>query len=74
MGKSPLTGKILSGQNSTTVRDHMLECNTTVCMDDFVIIGRDPDNIKLKIKESIFINRDKPELNIQGKSIPLTLF
>ena len=74
MGKSPLTGKSLKGQCSTTVRDHMLECNTTVCMNDFIIIGRDADNYKLRVKESIFILRDNPNLNIQGQSVPLTLF
>ena len=74
MGKSRLTGKSLKGQCSTTVRDHMLECNTTVCMNDFIIIGRDADNYKLRVKESIFILRDNPNLNIQGQSVPLTLF
>ena len=73
-GRSPLTGKLLKGQDSTTVRDHMLTCDTIVCTDNFEVIGMDSDNTHLKIKESIFIQRDKPNLNIRGKSIPLTLF
>ena len=73
-GRSPLTGKVLKGQSSTTVRDHMLTCDTIVCDDNFEIIGRDSIDYYLKIKESIFIKLEKPSLNIQGKSIPLALF
>ena len=73
-GRSPLTGKLLKGQGSTTVRDHMLTCDTIVCDDNFEIIGRDSVDYYLKIKESIFIKLEEPSLNIQGKSIPLALF
>ena len=73
-GISHLTGKKVLGQNSTTVRDHMLVCDTIVCPDNFIILGRDNFNTHLKIKESLFIMKEKPSLNIQGKSIPLTLF
>ena len=73
-GRSPLTGKLLKGQDSTTVRDHMLTCDTLISCENFKVIGTDSDNTHLKIKESIFILRDKPNLNIRGKSIPLTLF
>ena len=73
-GRSPLTGKIVKGQNSTTVRDHMLTCDTVVSNDNFKIIGRDTVDYYLKIKESLFIMKEKPNLNVQGKSIPLALF
>ena len=73
-GVSPLTGKKLKGQQSTTVRDHMLTCDTIVDSGDFKIIGRDSNNHYLRIKESLFIIKEGPSLNIQGKSIPLTLF
>ena len=74
-GRSPLTGKLVKGQQSTTVRDHMLVCNTQVCPEDFKIIGTDGNNnLSLKVKESLFIMKERPDLNIQGKSIPLTLF
>ena len=73
-GRSPLTGKLVKGQQSTTVRDHMLVCNTQVCPEDFKIIGTDGNNnLSLKVKESLFIMKERPDLNIQGKSIPLTL-
>ena len=73
-GHSPLTFKFVKGQNSTTIRDHMLICNTVVGPENFSIIGRDRNNNHLKIKESIFIQREKPTLNIRGNSIPLALF
>ena len=73
-GRSPLTNKPLKGQQSTTVRDHMLVCNTIVSFDNFKIIGADSNNAHLCIKESLFIKKEKPSLNIQGESIPLTLF
>lgn len=73
-GVSPLTGKKVKGQLSTTVRDHMLECDTIVCSNDFKVIGRDNIDSHLRIKESLFIKKEKPNLNIQGKSVPLALF
>jgi len=52
----------------------MLECDTTISAENFEIICRDNINTHLKIKESIFIKREDPSMNIRGKSIPLTLF
>ena len=52
----------------------MLTCNTVVSNDNFEIIGRDSVDYYLKIKESLFIKKEKPTLNIQGKSFPLALF
>ena len=73
-GRSPLSGKLLKGQQSTTVRDHMLVCDTSVNSDDFKIIGADSYDFYLKIKESLFIMKENPSLNIQGNSFPLALF
>ena len=73
-GRSALTGKILKGQKSTTVRDHMLVCDNLVTRDNFEILGADSNNAHLRIKEALFTMREKPSLNIQGKSVPLALF
>ena len=73
-GRSPLSGKVIKGQQSTTVRDHMLVCGTTVCKDNFEILGADSNKTHLRIKESLFIMKEEPSLNIQGNSIPLALF
>ena len=73
-GRSPLSGKLVKGQQSTTVRDHMLVCDTLVCDDNFEIVCRDSNNMDLKIKESLFIKKERPTLNVQGNSVPLRLF
>ena len=75
MGISALTGKVLKGQNITSVRDHIKKCKCNVSLTDFTVLCR--DNISehnLRIKESLFVQREKPNLNIQGTSIPLVLF
>ena len=40
----------------------------------YIYIYKDNVETLLLIKESLFIHRDKPDLNIQGASTPLTLF
>ena len=74
LGRSPLTGRLVKGQCSTTVRDHMLSCDTNVSFSDFTIIDRDSSSKALKIKESLYIRRDCPTLNVQGQSFPLKWF
>ena len=75
MGISALTGKTLKGQNTTAVRDHVKACKCDVTFDNFSILCKDSTNEKhLQIKESLFIQRDKPNLNRQISSVPLVLF
>jgi hypothetical protein len=74
MGKSALTGKSLSTPIPSTINEHSRQCKTKVTYDNFTIIGRDNSEISLRIKESLFIHRDRPNLNIQGQSIKLNLF
>ena len=70
-GVSPRTGKRVKGTLSTSVRDHMLNCNHTV---DFSIIGRESNHFLLETKESLSIKRDKPSLNRNKYSQELFLF
>ena len=75
MGVSPLTGKVLKSNNSSTaVRDHMLVCDTKVSYDDFSIIANSSNDFRLKIQESLLIKRDNPHLNKATESLPLILF
>ena len=74
MGRSALTGKSLGKPPQTAISDHARTCGTHPDEDDFVIIGRETSELKLRIKESLFIRRDKPGLNLQGTSVPLQLF
>ena len=52
----------------------MLFCNHIVSLDDFKILASNNSEFHLKIKESLLISRDKPELNRNEKSLPLYLF
>ena len=62
-GVCPKTSKQVKGTLSTSVRDHMLNCNQTVAWEDFCIIGRESNHYLLETKESLFIKRDNPSLN-----------
>ena len=73
-GISPRTGKHLKGTLSTSVRDHMLDCNHMVAWDDFKVLGRESNHWLLEIKESLFIKRDRPSLNKNIYSQELFLF
>ena len=64
-GVSPRTGKHLKGTLSTSVRDHMLHCNHAVAWDDFKVFERESKRWLLEIKESLFIERDRPSLYSQ---------
>ena len=73
-GVPPRTGKHLKGTLSTSVRNHMLDCNHMVAWDDFKVLGRESNHWLLEIKESLFIKRDKPSLNKNIYSQELFLF
>ena len=62
-GMSPRTGKRVKSTLSTSVRDHMIDCDHRVAWEDFSIIGRESNHYLLETKESLFIKRDNPTLN-----------
>ena len=71
---SQRTGKIVKGTLSTSVCDHMLECDHIVTWDDFKVLWRESNHCLLEIKESLFIKRDKPSLKKNIYSQKLFLF
>ena len=73
-GESPRTRKLLKGTLSTSVRDHMLDCNHVVAWGDFKLLGRESNHWLLEIKESFFIKRGRPSLNKNIYSQELFLF
>ena len=73
-GVSPLTGKKSKTKKTTAIKDHMLFCDHVVSLEDFKILASSNSEFHLKIKESLLISRDKPELNRNEKSFPLYLF
>ena len=52
----------------------MLLCNHVDSLNDFKILASSDSEFHLKIKESLLIARDKPELNRNEKSLPPYLF
>ena len=73
-GVSLRTSKIVKGTFSTSVRDHMHECDHKVTWDDFKVLGKESNHWLSEIKESLFIERDKPSLNKNIYSQELFLF
>ena len=73
-GVSPQTGKIVKDTLSTSVRDHILECDHIVTWDDLKVLGRESNHWLLEINEILFIKRDKPSLNNNIHSQELFLF
>ena len=62
-GVSPRVGKRVKGTLSTSVKDHMLDCDHIVAWEGFSIIGRESNHYLLETKESLFIKRDNPSSN-----------
>ena len=75
IGVSALTGKTVKSHSQTSsVRHHMLLCNTVVSSENFTIIASSNSNFRLEIQESILIKFLKPELNKNVTSVPVYLF
>ena len=74
LGVSARTGKRVKGTLSTSVRDHILNCDHTVVWEDFSIIGRESNHYLLESKESLFIKQENPSLNRNKYSQELFLF
>ena len=76
LGISKLTNEPLKYNKKTTtaVRDHIHFCKHKNTADCFKIIGSAKNDYHLKIKESLNIIRENPQLNKTVKSFPLHLF
>ena len=73
-GVSPKTGKQVKGTLSTSVRDHMLDCDHIVAWEDFFIIGRESNHYLLETEERLSIKRDNLSLNRNKNTQKLFLF
>ena len=70
----PLNEKKSKSKTTTAVKGHMLFCDYIVSQRDFKILTSSNSEFEIKIKGSLLISRDKPELNRNEKSLPLYLF
>ena len=75
LGTSALSNKPVLNPAPSRIRDHKKHCSIESSISDFSIIARDCVNEqRLLIKEALLIQKEKPNMNIQGASTPLFLF
>lgn len=76
LGISKVTNKPLTynSKTSTAVTEHLYKTKHNSTSECFKIIGTARNDYHLKIKESLNIKRENPELNKTIKSFPLYLF
>ena len=73
LGKTPLTGKRVKNPKKSAIFDHILLKGHDASFEDFAILLKENNKIKLQLKESLLIKRDKLELNRNIYSYPLEL-
>ena len=73
LGLSCFTNQPVKGIN-TAIKEHIGFCKCNSGFNNFSIIGSESNKQLREIKESLFINHLKPNLNIQVKSAKLYLF
>ena len=64
---SALTGKRVKGDDDSAIREHLLFCNYTPDFEDFSILATSNNDFKVKLMESLLINRDDLPLNKQWR-------
>ena len=76
LGLSIVTNREFKFNNklATSVRKHCVHNSHNNCLDNFKIIGGAKNKFHLKLKESLIIHKEKPDLNIAKESLPLKLF
>ena len=73
LGISPITGKHSTNPAISCILFHTNASGHPDNFDDFQILFSS-DSYELMIHESLLINKYRPNLNVQGSSIPLNLF
>ena len=74
---SALTGKRLNGQQVFAPMQHVRsnDCQVrSISREEFSLIGREKNPYILRVKESILISKNRPQLNNNIASVPLHLF
>ena len=74
LGISPITGKHSTNPAIPSILSHTNASGHPANFDDFQILSSSSDSYELMIHESLLINKYRPNLNVQGSSIPLNLF
>ena len=74
IGISPLTNRMVQPRKESAVCRHLLNCNYSPTFKDFSVLCHENKKYRLKLKESLFIMRDRPTMNRNISSTPLYLF
>ena len=74
MAITPLTGKPVKIPKKSSIFDHMLFEGHKSSFDNFSILLKEDNGLKLQLKELLLISRDKTVLNKNIYSFPLELF
>ena len=72
-GKSFRTGALLNSASHSNIRAHALSCSIPVAIDNFNILARGNNNIDVRILESLFIYKTRPNLNDSQSASPLNI-
>ena len=68
---TPLTGKRVNNSKKSTIFEHILLKSHDVSFEDFTILLKENNKLKLHLQESRLIKCDKPELSTDIYSYPL---
>ena len=60
LGISALIGKRVKVDDDSTIKEHLLFCNRAPDFEDFSILATKNNDFKVKLMESLLINRDRP--------------
>ena len=69
-GKSYRTGNNLQNTNSS-IFDHKFSCDTQINSDNFKILDYSSSEFRLRILESLYIHKERPQLNDMQSALPL---
>ena len=71
-GRSFRTGKLVQSSKSS-IREHSLKCSKFVSEDNFVVLGHEKQEVYLRMLESLFILKHRPQLNETQSAFPLKI-
>ena len=74
LGISPRTDRHVTSPSHSSPRQHCENKNHPFKYSNFSIIDAAPDELQLRIMESLYILNQHPALNLDRSSIPLSLF
>ena len=67
-------GEKVNNNNKSSVKSHCLLSRHVCSFDDFTVLNYGSQKFKRLVKEPLLVNKDKPLLNKQLKSLKLELF